>query len=191
MLRSVAAAELLLRPRRLYPAPRSSLFDSQPRRGFSQSDAGLLGNLTMRLGETVERDTAPPPISGGTLLVLRDGDTFVAADLTATPSGSSHLRTQAVRSVALPRATSPARVEEGDDGTVYALPRRGGAAVVTIDLGHRVHHRAARGVPRPAASPGTPRATSSSSPARAVNSRRSRRPGSRVSPPSTTTCATW
>lgn len=115
------------------PSPRPPSPSPSRDAGFSQPDAGLLGNLTMRLGETVERDTAPPPISGGTLLALRDGHTFVAADSDRDTVWIVDLPTRAVRSVALQAGDEPGRVEEGDDGAVFVALRRGGA-VVTIDL---------------------------------------------------------
>ncbi len=95
-------------------------------------DAGLLGNLTARLGEVVEHPTAPPPIAGGTLLALRDGRTFVAADPDRDRIWITDTSTDVVRSVALSPGDEPGRAAEGE-GVVYVALRRGGA-VVTLDV---------------------------------------------------------
>jgi mono/diheme cytochrome c family protein len=87
------------------------------------------------LGAPVSQDKAPPAISGGTLIVLADGKTAVAADpdrdrvfivdLTAT--------TPAVKEVALTEGDEPGRVVEDSHGKVHVALRRAGA-IATIDV---------------------------------------------------------
>ncbi|MFO0626030.1 MAG: c-type cytochrome [Polyangiales bacterium] len=89
--------------------------------------------MTARLGEVVEQPTAPPPIAGGTLLALRDGRTFVAADPDRDRLWITDTSTGAVRAVALSPGDEPGRAAEGE-GVVYVALRRGGA-VVTLDVG--------------------------------------------------------
>jgi hypothetical protein len=76
---------------------------------------------------------APPPISGGTLLVLRDGRTAVAADPDRDAVWIVDLRGEALRArVVLRPGDEPGRVAEDAAGRVHVLLRRGGA-VVTLD----------------------------------------------------------
>lgn len=73
------------------------------------------------------------PISGGTLLVTRDGSTAVASDPDRDGVWIVDLPGRRVRSVALEPDDEPGRGAEGADGEVYVV-LRGGGAVVTLDI---------------------------------------------------------
>lgn len=74
------------------------------------------------------------PISGGTLLVTRDGSTAVATDPDRDRVWIVDLPGRRVQSVALERDDEPGRGVEGADGEVHVV-LRGGGAVVTLDVG--------------------------------------------------------
>jgi hypothetical protein len=102
--------------------------------GGASSDAVALAVPAQpSFGPTVAADPSPPPISGGTLLVLRDGITAVAADpdrdalyVVDTVHGTvSH-------TIALQAGDEPGRLVEDGAGRVHAALRRGGA-LVTVD----------------------------------------------------------
>jgi DNA-binding beta-propeller fold protein YncE len=102
--------------------------------GGASSDAVALAVPAQpSFGPTVAADPSPPPISGGTLLVLRDGTTAVAADpdrdalyVVDTVHGTlSH-------TIALQPGDEPGRLVEDGAGRVHAALRRGGA-LVTVD----------------------------------------------------------
>jgi cytochrome c553 len=79
--------------------------------------------------------TPPPPISGGTLLVTRDGKLAVAADPDRDRVSIVSLLSRAVvHTVQLQPRDEPGRVVEDDKGRVHVLLRKGGG-VVAIDLG--------------------------------------------------------
>lgn len=86
------------------------------------------------LGASVtSQDRAPRPISGGTLLVLRDGSAAVAADSDRDRVYVVDLATRAVRAtVALDSGDEPGRLIEDGAGLVHVALRSGGA-VVKID----------------------------------------------------------
>jgi mono/diheme cytochrome c family protein len=81
----------------------------------------------------VVRASKAYPISGGTLLITRDGTTAVAADPDRAQVFLADLQTRAVRSVATLADDEVGRVIEGEAGRVYAVARRGGA-VLRIDV---------------------------------------------------------
>ncbi|HLK40065.1 MAG TPA: cytochrome-c peroxidase [Polyangiaceae bacterium] len=85
------------------------------------------------LGPTVSAANAPPPISGGTLLVTHDGSRAVAADpdrdqVYVVDLGAKQLAS----TVALQPGDEPGRVAEDGAGRVH-VALRGGGALVTID----------------------------------------------------------
>ncbi len=94
--------------------------------------------LELALGATVNSTDAPPPISGGTLLITRDDRFAVASD-------PDHDRVHVVDltansllgSVGLQRGDEPGRAVEDAAGRVHVVLRRGGA-VVTFDPTERV-----------------------------------------------------
>jgi hypothetical protein len=101
-------------------------------------------------GPVQTASTAPPPISGGTLLITRDGTLAVAADPDRDSVSIVALTQGTVRStVTLERGDEPGRVVEDGAGRVHVALRRGGA-VVTIDLatGKVLARRLACGAPR-------------------------------------------
>jgi mono/diheme cytochrome c family protein len=96
--------------------------------------------------------TQPPPITGGTLLITRDGKSIVAADpdrdrVSIVRLGGPGL--PAGPTVALNRGDEPGRLVDDDHQRVHVALRRGGA-VVTIDLatGTVLARREVCGAPR-------------------------------------------
>ncbi len=92
---------------------------------------------------------APPPITGGTLLVTASGRTAVASDTDADRVLVVDLEGAAIEhTVELEPGDEPGRIVEGPEGTVFVALRRGGA-VATISLadGH-LERRAACPAPR-------------------------------------------
>jgi mono/diheme cytochrome c family protein len=85
-------------------------------------------------GPVITATAPPPPISGGTLAIMSDGTTAVAADPDRDVVWVVNLATRAVRHrVALQLGDEPGRLAEDDAGRVHVLLRRGGA-VASIDL---------------------------------------------------------
>jgi mono/diheme cytochrome c family protein len=92
----------------------------------------------------------PPPISGGTLIVARDGKTAVAADPDRDQVSIVNLETrQLLHTVALQPGDEPGRVAE-DNGRRVHVALRSAAALVTIDIdkGTIVDRRPVCGAPR-------------------------------------------
>ena len=89
------------------------------------------------------------PVSGGTLLVTRDGNTAVAADPDRDRVFIADLNSHGVRAVTLQPGDEPGRLAEDDSGRVHVATRTGGA-VVSIDLaaGAVVDRRAVCPAPR-------------------------------------------
>jgi hypothetical protein len=84
-------------------------------------------------GPAVSADVPPRPVSGGTLLVLRDGSAALASDPDRDVVYVVDLKTRAVRATtALWAGDEPGRLVEDGRGLVHVALRRGGA-VVTID----------------------------------------------------------
>lgn len=82
-------------------------------------------------GATVRAAVSPPPISGGTLLVMLDGR-VIAADPDRDRIFVVNVYTHDVQSIALLSGDEPGRVIEDEAGRVHVVLRRGGA-VVTVD----------------------------------------------------------
>jgi hypothetical protein len=92
----------------------------------------------------------PPPMSGGTLLVLADGHTAVASDPDRDQIWTADLATgKPTASVALGLHDEPGRLVEDAAGRVHVVLRRGGA-LVTVDpqTGTLLFERAVCPVPR-------------------------------------------
>ncbi len=81
---------------------------------------------------TVTASTPPPSISGGTLLVLKDGMHAVAADPDRDAVYIVDLGAGTARTVALKPGDEPGRGVEDGTGMVH-IALRGGGAVVTVD----------------------------------------------------------
>lgn len=88
-------------------------------------------------GPLVQAKEPPPPISGGTLAVAKDGTTAVAADADRDRIYVVDVPSRAVRhTVQLPQHSEPGRVTVDDQGHAYvALRRSGGVAVVDLASG--------------------------------------------------------
>jgi len=85
------------------------------------------------IGPAVNAAAPPRPVSGGTLLVLRDGQTAVASDPDRDVVYVADLKTRTVRArVALTSGDEPGRLVEDGAGLVHVALRSGGA-VVTLD----------------------------------------------------------
>ncbi|MDB4884099.1 MAG: surface antigen protein [Gemmatimonadetes bacterium] len=81
----------------------------------------------------VHQADAPPPISGGTLLVTADGDHVVAADPDRDQIYVASLATRSLlKTLTLDAHDEPGRVAEDDAHRVHVALRRGGA-IVTVD----------------------------------------------------------
>src|SRR6266404_782054 len=75
----------------------------------------------------------PPPISGGTLLVLRDGRTVVASDPDRDLISIVDLSTQQIRAqVKLEPGSEPGRIVEDNALRVHVV-LRGAGAILTVD----------------------------------------------------------
>jgi len=100
----------------------------------------------------VKAEDTPPPVSGGTLRVLRDGATAIVADPDRDRVSVVDLDAERLlHTVALEPGDEPGRVVEGDDGIVHVV-LRGADAVATLDaasgavLGRRAACAAPRGI---------------------------------------------
>jgi YD repeat-containing protein len=90
--------------------------------------------FTPQIPQTVVHQTAPvPPLTGGTLLALSDGNTVVASDPERDQMYVVDLTTNARRAtLVLQPGDEPGRLVEDGAGLVHVALRRGGA-VVSID----------------------------------------------------------
>ncbi|WP_437923740.1 hypothetical protein WMF37_32605 [Sorangium sp. So ce291] len=79
-------------------------------------------------------DKPPPPISGGTLLIARDGHTAVAADPDRDGVWVFDTDGGEPRAIPLERGDEPGRVVEDGAGRVHVALRRAGE-LATIDVG--------------------------------------------------------
>lgn len=92
--------------------------------------AGRPSGPPPQLGLPVSAKVAPPAISGGTLRVLADGLTAVAADPDRDAIYVSDLkRPRLLATVNLPAGSEPGRVVEDSHGLVHVALRRGGSVV--------------------------------------------------------------
>ncbi|HEY2900784.1 MAG TPA: c-type cytochrome [Polyangia bacterium] len=106
------------------------------------TDGGAVGirpppggsGFTPQIPQTVvHQTTAVPPLTGGTLLALSDGNTVVASDPERDQMYVVDLTTNALRAtLALQPGDEPGRLVEDGAGLVHVALRRGGA-VVSID----------------------------------------------------------
>jgi cytochrome c553 len=95
-------------------------------------DSGVFA-LVAPFGSTVTAAVAPPPISGGTLLVLNDGVTAVASDPDRDAVYVINTTTARVTfTIALQAGDEPDRVVEDGAARVH-VALRGGGALETID----------------------------------------------------------
>jgi hypothetical protein len=119
---------------------------SVPQTGAAGSGFGI----TPRVGATRSSAEAPPAISGGTLRVLADGHTVVAADPDRDRVYVVDLTTRQVKyTVMLQKGDEPGRVTADAAGNVHVALRHGGA-LVSIDpsTGTIVSRRSVCAAPR-------------------------------------------
>ncbi|MGH7436147.1 MAG: YncE family protein, partial [Polyangiaceae bacterium] len=91
------------------------------------------GPLQPTFSKTTIASTSPPPVSGGTLLVMNDGKHAVAADPARDAIYVVDLGAKSVlHTITLSTGDEPGRVAEDGAGHVH-VALRGGGAVVTID----------------------------------------------------------
>jgi hypothetical protein len=114
------------------------------------SGPGILSPFTPRLGPTYVAAEAPPAISGGTLRILADGHTAVAADPDRDRVYVVDLvKRQVTQTVMLQHGDEPGRVVADAAGRVHVALRRGGALVTIVpSTGVIVERRAVCAAPR-------------------------------------------
>ncbi len=100
--------------------------------------------------EPVTREVPPPPISGGTLLIARDGRTAIAADSDRDRVVFVDLKEgKVLGQVTLDSGAEPGRLIEDADGRVH-VALRGSGKLASIDVATRelIEERAVCGSPR-------------------------------------------
>ena len=117
--------------------------------GGAPTPGGFFSPFPPQYGTTVAAPTPPPAISGGTLRILADGHTAVAADSDRDQVYIVNLTTKAVRTVALSAGDEPGRVVADAAGRAHVALRHGGA-LVSIDTvtGEIISRRAVCAAPR-------------------------------------------
>jgi hypothetical protein len=126
-----------------------SFQNGAPTRGVG-GVGGTRSAFSPAFGTTVQQAVAPPAISGGTLRVLADGKTAVAADPDRDQVYVVDLEARALRSVVpLNPGDEPGRVVADAAGRAHVALRRGGA-LVSIDTatGTLLARRAVCATPR-------------------------------------------
>jgi hypothetical protein len=111
---------------------------------------GMASGFAPRVGATHTQAEAPPAISGGTLLILADGKTAVAADPDRDRVYVVDLSKRVVTStIALQHGDEPGRLIADGSGHVHVALRRGGALVsISPTTGTIVSRRAVCAAPR-------------------------------------------
>ena len=135
------------------PSPLCSNQDGQP--GIEDTRApgvggGIFSPFQPQFGSTVAATVPPPAISGGTLRILADGNTAVAADPDRDRVYVVDLAAKSVRwDIALNTGDEPGRVVVDAAGRAHVALRRGGA-LVSIDTvsGTLLQRRAVCAAPR-------------------------------------------
>jgi hypothetical protein len=94
---------------------------------------GLNANDPRSTETIVQAEDPPPPVSGGTLVVSRDGEYAIASDPDRDAVHVITLADGTVRTVALTANDEPGRVIEGAEGVVHVV-LRGGDAFASITL---------------------------------------------------------
>ena len=83
-------------------------------------DGGFAVSPPARLGQVVQAERTPPPLSGGTLAVSRDGAYVVAADPDRDQIYVVRMSDGLVRKVTLEAGSEPGRVTIDGDGRAHA-----------------------------------------------------------------------
>ena len=118
------------------------MFNGQPHRngGFERHNFARpdrFSRVCATVGTTFSQAVAPPAISGGTLLVLSDGNTVVASDPDRDTIYVVDLPSRTVtQTIALQPGDEPGRLVEDGAGRVH-VALRGGGAVATCDPANR------------------------------------------------------
>ncbi len=101
--------------------------------GGTPPTAGTGGGTPSPTPAPPAADSLPPPISGGTLLILRDGHTAIASDPDRDRIYVADLAAQTVRAtVMLAPRSEPGRAVEDGSGRVH-VALRGAGQIATID----------------------------------------------------------
>ncbi len=101
--------------------------------GFDGGGGSFFQNTQPTFGATTSAADAPPPISGGTLLVTRDGTRAIASDPDRDLVYIVDLaKNEVLVRVSLVKGDEPGRLVEDGAGRVH-VALRGGGALVTID----------------------------------------------------------
>jgi hypothetical protein len=127
--------------------------DASPPRGQLNPAIPPTSGRHPEFAPTVVASSAPPPISGGTLLVTRDNRTVVASDPDRDAVYIVDVTTQTLTAtVSLQSGDEPGRLAEDFAGRVH-VALRGGGALVTLDVkqGSIVARRSVCPAPRGAA----------------------------------------
>jgi mono/diheme cytochrome c family protein len=106
--------------------------DTSPAPGPGVTGPGTTVSGPLFDGKVV-RSARSFPISGGTLAIMKDGTTAVAADPDRARVFLADLSTHAVRSIPTLDDDEVGRVVEGEPGRAYVVARRGGA-ILAIDI---------------------------------------------------------
>ncbi len=113
------------------PSASATPVGSLPTGLVSPGSPGLVSRPTF--GPTVTASVPPPPLSGGTLLVTRDGSRAIAADPERDSVYVVNLKTHSVDfTIALTVGDEPGRLVEDGAGRVHVALRSGGA-LATLD----------------------------------------------------------
>jgi hypothetical protein len=133
-----------------HPVAGTSTSAAEGTSGASPAAAPFLSPLQPRFLPTVSAPVVPPPISGGTLAVARDGRRAFAADPDRDRVYVADLVTDTlVASVALTPGDEPGRLVEDGAGRVHVALRAAGAlATIDPDRGVLVERRPVCPAPR-------------------------------------------
>jgi mono/diheme cytochrome c family protein len=121
------------------PDPDPFLPPTPPSRpdGFAGGAGGFAGGVGDFPGPAVSAEKAPPPLSGGTLLVLRDGETAFAADPDRDAVYLADLKNETLLArLPLQPGDEPGRSVEDGAGRVHVV-LRSGRAIATVDVATR------------------------------------------------------
>jgi hypothetical protein len=100
--------------------------------GTGTGASGSSSPVLPALGTPITSSAAPPPISGGTLIALKDGLHAVAADPDRDVAYIVDLTARSTRTVPLQAGDEPGRLVEDGAGRVH-VALRGAGAVATLD----------------------------------------------------------
>ncbi len=135
--------------RRVGPVALATLFALGCGTSERPAPSGGLGNLSGGRGDQSDSASAPPPISGGTLLVTRDGTRAFASDPDRARIVIVDLPSRrVVEEVPLDEGDQPGRAAEDAAGRVHVLLRNGNGYVTLDRDGKRLDARKVCAGPR-------------------------------------------